>query len=578
MVRLPSAADAPVTEALRTTLRRTMLDGGLTPEQAALVTPRLFPAARGLDSLRTSTLQPLRVLSVVVGVVLLIACINVAGLMLARGVRRQRELAVRRALGASRFRIVRELLLESAILSVAGGGAGLLLALWSAPVMQTMLTASLGTSGVGVTLDWRLLMGTAALAGAAALLAGLLPAIRFSRQPNSMLNDRTRGSATPKLTAGRALLALQIAVSLPLVVGAGLFLRTLHNLNNVDLGFNPRGLVLFAVDPTMNGRAAERSAMVFPRLLERLESIPGVTSATLIENALISGYESDSTAQIDGRPAHMYLNAVGPHYFETMGVGLLSGRAIESTDRRDAPPVVVINQAAATLYFGDGSPIGRRFKVGSREVEVVGVAANGKYDDLRNGVEPTMLQSYLQRQLGSMHVAVRSAAPAPDLRKAIEQAVADIDPAMPVTEFKTQDEQIAQTIGKERVFTRLLTVFGGFALLLACVGLYGVTSYSVARRTAEIGIRVALGAQRGQVLWLVLRQVVLLAAAGLVIGVPAAWLAGPAIRSFLFGVEPGDPVTVALSAAVMFGVALAAGLWPARRAARMDAQVALRAE
>ncbi len=244
IARVQDGADAAITDVLRTTLRGALTNGGLTAAEAAISSPRLFPGARGLDSLRTSAALPLRVLSVVVGVVLLIACINIAGLMLARGVARQRELVVRRALGAGRARIMRQLLLESVILSVAGGAAGLLLALLTAPVLQSMLASGLGTSGVGVTLDWPLLAVTATLACAAGVLAGLLPAIRFSRHGDTML--RARSIAAPKLTIGRALLVLQIAVSLPLVVGAGLFLRTIHNLASLDLGFNPRGLVLFS--------------------------------------------------------------------------------------------------------------------------------------------------------------------------------------------------------------------------------------------------------------------------------------------------------------------------------------------
>ncbi|MFI5178581.1 MAG: ADOP family duplicated permease [Vicinamibacterales bacterium] len=578
IVRVRNGNDDAITGVLQGTLRARFVSGGLTAAQAAIATPRLFPGARGVDSVRTSAILPLRILSIVVGVVLLIACINVAGLMLARAVSRQREISVRRALGAGRARIMRQLLLESVILSLAGGLAGLLLALAMAPALQSMLSSGFGTNGIGLALDWPLLGMTAALACTAGVLAGLLPAIRFSRNTDAMLKDRSGGAGAPRLMVGRALLVLQIAVSLPLVAGAGLFLRTIHNLGSLELGFNPHGLVLFVIDPTMGGRAPERAPDIYPRLLARLEAIPGVTSATLVENALISGWESDSTVTVNGQPGHMFMNAVGPHYLETMEVPLLAGRPIGPDDTLGLPYAVVLNQTAAHKFFGAASPVGQRFTLGSREVEVVGVAADTKYDGLRNDIQPTMLQSYLQRQKGSMHVAVRAEVPVATLRPAIERAVQDVDPRLPITEFKTQDQQIDESIGKERVFARLLTVFGLFALLLACVGLHGVTSYSVARRTSEIGIRLALGAQRSHVLWLVLRQVVLLAAIGLAIGLPAAWLAGPAVRSFLFGLEPGDPVTIVVSAAIMAGVAVAAGLWPARRAARMEALSALRSE
>jgi predicted permease len=578
IARVRPGTDGQVGDALRTTFRAVFADGGHTSAQAAIADPRLFPGARGADSMRTAALQPLRILSVVVGIVLFIACINVAGLMLARGVSRQREFVVRRALGAGRARIMRQLLLESVMLSVAGGVAGLMLALVLAPALQSMLSTGLGTTGVSISLDWTLIASTAALACAVGVISGLLPALRFSGHRQSMLQNRSGGAGAPRLMIGRALLALQIAVSLPLVVGAGLFLRTLHNFGSLEIGFNPRGLVLFVVDPTMGGKAPERTAMVYPRLLERLESIPGVTSATLVENALLSGWESDSTVTVNERQAHMFMNAVGPHYLETMEVPLFSGRAITSDDRPSTPNVVVINRTAAKQLFDGASPIGQRFKIGTREVEIVGVSADAKYDALRNDVPPTMLQSYQQRQMGSMHVVVRAQVPVATLRPAIERAVQDVDPSLPITEFRTQEEQIEQSIGKERIFTRLLTTFGMFALLLACIGLHGVTSYSVARRTSEFGIRLALGAQRSQLLWLVLRQVVILAIVGLAIGLPAAWLAGPAVRSLLFGLEPNDTTTIVVSAIVMASVAMLAGLWPARRAARMEALAALRSE
>jgi predicted permease len=578
IARMRTNSGPPLRDVLQTSLRGALADGGLKPRIAASAEVGVFPGSRGLDGLRTSTRLPLRILATVSGVVLFIACLNVAGLMLARGVARQRELAVRRALGAGRARIVRELLLEGVILSMTGGAGGLLVALWIAPVLQSMLASGLGTTGITVSLDWPLVGATAGLACAAGLLASLLPAIRFSRHTEATLKDRSGAAGAPKLRLGRALLALQIAISLPLVVGAGLFLRTLHNLGHVDLGFDPRGLVLFTIDPSMNGKAPERLAQVFPQLLERLEAIPGVTSATVLENALLSGSESDSTMEIGGREGHLYMNAVGPRYLETVGVPLLAGRPLLATDSAAQPPVVVINEAAARAFFEDVSPIGRRIRYGSRDFEIVGVAGDSKYSSLRTAIRPTVLQSYLQRPIGSMTVAVRSTLAAATLQVAIERAIHDVDPALPMTGFRTQAEQIDQTIGRERVFTRLLTVFGGFALLLACIGLHGVTSYSVARRTSEIGIRLALGAQRAQVLWLVLRQVVLVAAAGLAVGLPIAWVTGPVTSTFLFGLDARDPVTIAAAAVILVAVAVGAGLRPARRAAKMEALSALRSE
>jgi predicted permease len=582
IARTSAASEARAYGVLRTAFAGQIAQGGLTPAIAATSTLAMFPGARGIDSLRTSPLLPLRILSIVSGVVLLIACINVAGLMLARGVSRQHELTIRRALGAGRARIMRELLLESVILSGIGGLAGLLVALWIAPVLQSMLASGLGTSGISVSLDWPLIGATAVLACTAGILAGLLPAIRFSRNADAMLKHRT-ASGAPRLLAGRVLLALQIAVSLPLVVGAGLFLRTLNNYAGVDLGFEPRGLMLFNLDPTMSGKAPERTAQVMPRLLERIEAIPGVTSATPLENALMAGSGSSTTMTVDGRDAEISYNAVGPHYLETMGIRLVAGRMLRPTDSAGPPSVVVINQTLADRFFKSTSPIGGRMKGGLWDVTVVGVVTDSKYEGLRNAVEPTMLQSYLQRTegrftVGAMTVAVRSTVSSAAMRAAIEAAVHDVDPTIPLAEFRTQQEQIDQMIGRERVIATLLTAFGGFALLLACVGLHGVTAYSVARRTSEIGIRLALGAQRAQVLWLVLRQVVILAIAGLAIGLPIAWIAGPLTGPMLFGLDPRDPVTIAAAAAILALFVVVAGLRPARRAARLEALTALRTE
>jgi predicted permease len=581
IARAPGATDAAIRDALQATFGSLLLDGGIKPEIAAKSSVGVFPGARGLDSLRRGALLPLRILAAVAGVVLFIACVNVAGLMLARGVSRQREMAVRRALGAGRGRIMRELLLESVLLSVAGGATGLVVALWMAPTLQTMVAAGLGATGVTVALDWPLLIAATAIACAAGILAGLLPALRFSRSAGALLGDRSGAAGTPRLRIGRVLLALQIGVSLPLVAGAGLFLRTLHNLGGVDLGFNPHEVVLFTIDPTMNGRKPEQRTAIYPRLLERLEAIPGVTSATLLENALISGSESNTSLIIGGREVEIYWNSIGPHYHETMGVPLVAGRSIRPSDTdRGAHGVAVLNQTAAQQIFGTRAPIGARFHMpyGKRDVEVVGIAADSKYGGLRSDIEPTMLLSYLQMPVGSMTVAVRSPIPAAALRASIEAAVREVDPSVPIADYQTQLEQIDQTIGKELVFTRLLTLFGAVALLLACVGLHGVTSYSVARRTPEIGIRLALGAQRPRILWLVLRQVVVLAAAGLVIGLPIAWLTAPVTGAFLFGLNARDPLTILAAAALLVLVALVAGIRPARRAARLEALAALRSE
>jgi predicted permease len=315
------------------------------------------------------------------------------------------------------------------------------------------------------------------------------------------------------------------------------------------------------------------------RLLERLEAIPGVESATVLENALVSGWTSNNWAVIDGQKRDMYINGVGPRFFETMRIPLLAGRAPTLADNERAPRVGVINQTAARNYFGEGSPIGRRFRFGRSDVEIIGVAADSKYAGLRDAVVPTLYDPFLQRAgAGPLRAAVRLSGPVAGIESAIRTAVAELGYDLPVTELRTQLEQIDLTIGRERLIRNLLGVFATFALVLACIGLYGVTSYSVSRRTNEIGIRVALGARRSQVLWLVLRQVLLLGCAGLAVGVPLALAASPLVGSFLYGLDPRDVGTMTVAAVMLLLVAIGSGWLPARRAARMEALIALRHE
>lgn len=568
----PEQAAAP----LSATLRGMAVDAGnIDAEDTSAVSVRFLPGARGLDSLRADVERPLFILVGVSGIVLLVACANLAGLMVARGMSRQRELALRRALGASRLRLVRQLLLESGVLAAAGGLAGLLLAVWTGPAIVAAVTAGLGPVAVDVRPDAAMLAITAGVALTAALLSGLIPAIRLSGRDADHLRHRAVGDTAPRLTLGRVLIAVQVATSVPLVVGAGLFLRTVVNLDAVDTGFDPRGIGIFRVDPSLT-RTPSESARFYQDLLARLEAVPGMASATLIENALVSGWISNTNVEVDGETGQMYMNAVGPRFIETTGLRLVAGRALGDQDDSSARRVAVINQAAAQRWF-PGQAVGRQFVAGGDPVEVVGVVADSTYESLRRPVEPTFYDSYLQRGRGpgAMFVMFRAGVPPASLEPAVRRAVLDIDRQVPVTAFRTQMAQIDETVSRERIFARLLLIFGGFTLLLASIGLHGVTAYSVSRRTNEIGVRLALGAQRAQILWLMLRQVVILTGAGLAVGLVGAWLAGPVIASMLFGVEPGDPVTLAASAGTLFAVAVLAGWLPARRAAAMDALTAL---
>jgi len=585
MVRLRTGADErQVQQELEVTLEQ-QTAGSEVPALNGIeaLELRLLPGERGLDSLRRSFETPLLVLTGVVGLVILIACVNLAGLVFARGVARHREYWIRLALGSGRLRLARQVFTESLVLALAGGALGAVFAVWAGRVLIAMLSANAGRIAVELPASWTLLGTAAAVSVVAGLLFGLLPALRLSRADTAgFIRPTGIGTGAPRLAGGRLLVAVQIAVSVPLLVGAMLLLQTVANLGRVELGFNPRGLVLFRLDPSLNAYPRERTVRIFEQVLERLERIPGVSSATLLENALVSGWISNTMITVDGgERKEIHMNRVGPRFFETMGMTLVAGRDLGPQDGPNAPLVAVINETAAREHFGQPTPVGRHFQrpfSGTEApVEVVGIVRDSKYDDLRDDVPPTMFLPWRQSAISRLYVAVR-AAMTPGMTDQIRAAVADVDATVPVTDLKTQVEQIDASIARERVFSTLLASFGVFALLLAAIGLHGVTSYAVARRTSEIGVRLALGATRGAVLWMVLRQVLLLAAAGLVIGVPLAIGATRVVRSMLFGVGTADPLSLAAAAVALLTVAAVSGLLPARRAARLDPIAALRHE
>jgi predicted permease len=551
--------------------------------EGSLVEVRLLSGERGAQPVRGDRARYMWILLGVVGIVLLIACVNLATLMLARGVARQKEMAVRRALGGGRARLVRQTLLESMVLAGAGTVMGLVLAFVTRHLLSFMVSSSMG-SGFGTivvegSLDPAVIAVAAAAGAAATLLVGLLPAFRLAHvDPMTWLKRRTAGS-TPKLTMGRVLLALQIAVSVPLIVGAALFLRTLSNLGSVELGFDPQGMVMFQMDPGYTKRPVEEHHVLYRELLASVGRLPGVASVTLMGHAFMTGIISNGTITHNGADHTLFVNAIGPDFLETTGMRLMSGRMPGLQDAPDAPAVGVVNETAVEEIFGGESPLGQLLSWGSRSVQVVGVVSDSKYDRFRREVPPTLYPSAFQRLgYGGHYVVLRTAEPMARLEPALKQAVARVDPDLPVPEIQTQTAQLAEASGRERLFTQLLTLFGGFALLLASIGLHGVTAYGVSRRTGEFGIRVALGAAPGHVQWLVLRQVVVLVGLGLLVGVPTALAAGPVVGSLLYDVAPNDPWMIAAASMVMLAVALAAGFWPAQRAATMDALEALREE
>jgi macrolide transport system ATP-binding/permease protein len=588
LVRLPAGTPAAVFEARATAaLRSHVVDVGITDAAtAASVHAVLRPAGRGINLEEATTRRSVLILGGIVGIVLLIACLNLTGLMLARGVSRQHELSVRAALGASRAQLVRLAFIESAILALAGASLGLTLVLAGRGALESMLVDGLGPMLGRIEIDASLLALTAVVAFAAATLAGLLPAVQWSgRRARLNLAQRPGNGASVRHPLGRALVTIQIAVAVPLLCGAGLLLRTMHNLTHVDLGFSSESIVTFRVDPPAEGSTGQASP-VYGRILDELPRVSGVRSASMVDNPLIAGVSATRAALVNDQRRTMHVNAVGPDLFETLGVPLLAGRVLGPQDVV-GPEKVVLNRTAANLLFG-GAALGRHFTIpappglsGDRDVEVVGIVADTKYTSIRAAAPPTMFDYYGRRSaqtMTGMTFMVRVDGNAAALERPIREAVARASRGVAATGYRTQADQNARTIGRERVFARLLTLFGGFALALASFGLYGATAYSVARRTAEIGVRMALGARRGQVQWMILRQVALLAGTGLLVGVPLALFAGRLVDSLLFGLTPGDPATLIAAAASILAVVMIAGAVPARRAARIDPLTAIRTE
>jgi predicted permease len=555
LVRVPESISTEVVESRLATALRPLLPAEATSGPASPMV-RLRPGARGeRTSVHEEGERLLLLLNAVVAMVLLIACLNLASLMLARGMARQRELAIRRALGATQIRLMRQVLLESFLLAATGAAGGLLLTYWSSGLLTNVLTAGFGalplsTLTMEVHIDGALLVTTAGIAMLAAVLFGLWPSLRLSRvDPGAYLKNQVVGSDATRLTMGRALIALQIAATVPLVVGAILLLRTLSNISGVTLGFDPEGIAVFRLNPEYAGVEESQYPQFYRDVLRAVEAVPGVTSATLIENALMSGLTTTNRTTIDGEERLIYLNAVGPRFFETMGMPLLAGRAPLSSDQAGSPPVAVANEAAVRQLFGGSSPIGRVVRLGTRDIEIIGVVRDSRYERQRADVRPTLFDAALQRPgFGGHKFVIKTAVPLARLAPAIRQAVASVNADLPVPELQAQTALIEEANARERLLAQLLSVFGGFALLLASIGLHGVTSYSVTRRTNEIGVRVALGAEPRQVLWLILRQVLLLAGVGLAVGVPLTMAAAPAVGALLYGVAPNDPLTIGFAA------------------------------
>lgn len=552
-------------------------------------TLRAEPGGQGLMDLRRRYAQPLLVLMGCAALVLLTACINVANLLLSRGAARQKEIAMRLALGARRGRLVRQLFTESMLIAIAGSAAGLPLALWGTDLLLIWRPWGGAPLVLDHAVDWRVL----GFCGAAAILTGILfgfaPAMRATRGELSQVTQRGVGASTSTPLA-KALVIAQVAISLVLLVAAGLFVGTLRNLQAVEKGFNADNLLLFRIQPQLNSYKPPEIAALYSRMIERLESIPGVRSATLSRHPLLSFSRRASGITIEGAHASSdagaEVNVVAPNFFQTMEIPLLLGRTFNERDSAVAPKVAVVNQLFAAKYFAARNPIGHRLRFGGANtddpVEIVGMTRDAKYTDLRNPTQPTVYVPFQQDVPGQANFEVRTVGDPVALAPAVRQAVRDIDPNLPMFDVKSQTDQAQESMAKETTFARLSTLLGSIALLLAAIGLYGTMSYAVVRRTAEIGIRMALGAQRRAVIAMVLHDTFVMTVAGVAIGVPAALAASRASRTVLdqvlFGVEPNDPIAIGSAAAILVLVATFAGFLPARRASKVDPMVALQCE
>lgn len=553
----------------------------------------VVPGGGGFSGLRSEFSRPLFLLMAIVGLVLLIACVNVANLMLARANSRQREIAVRLAIGASPAHLIRQLLTESALLAFAGGLAGLLVARWGTASLLKLSLSARAAEGLRVSPDWRVLAFTACVCLVTGLLFGLAPALRSAKLAVApTLKENTVAQAgSGRFPLGKILVASQVAVCLLVLFAAGLLVRSLKNLRDLDLGYSRDNILMARVDPVAAGYKPAQLIDYEREMSARLAAFPGVRSVTASENGLFSGTESADQMKIEGytpsrdKDRVVYWDQVGANYFHALGIPILAGREFGPQDTPTSLKVAIINESMAKFYFGHANPIGRKMWIDDQEhkdqpMEIVGVARDVRDHTLRGPVQRRFYVPTGQAldAIYAINFEIQTAGKPQDLTEPVRKAFAALDANVPVSRIRTVDELVDSSISKDILVARLSTFFGLLALVLACVGLYGVMSYTVSRRTREIGVRMALGAQRTQVLGMVLNEGLKLVLIGIVLGIPVALLASRVFSSMLFGLSPADPLSMLTVIAVLGSVATLAGLIPARRATKVDPMVALRYE
>ena len=532
-------------------------------------------AAHGIYDFDRNAARAASVLAAVVVLILLIVCANVANLLLSRAAMRRRELSVRLSVGATRGRLVRQLLTESLVLAGLGGGLGVIVAYWG----RTLLPF-----GQNVSMDWRVLAFVTGLSVLTAITFGLLPALRATRLDLAgAMKESSRSVAAGRSLLARGLLVVQVGLSLVLLIGAGLFLRTLDHLRAVDIGFNAHNLLMFSVNPQLNRYDAERTDQTYRQLESELTAVPGVRTMAWTRVALLSGSRSTTHVFVPGRtePTVVHVMNVSPRFFETMEIPLPQGRDFAERDGRGAPQVVVVNEAAAKLLFPDRPPLGQRLgfqleKAG--DAEIVGIIRDTKYSSVREAAPPTVYQPFRQGTPRGMTAVLRTAADPTSLVDDVRAAVRRVDPTLPFTNLTTQTDEVEERLEQERLFANAYSLFGALALTLTAIGLFGLMSYNVSRRTNEIGIRMALGADRWRVAFMVMAESLLLVGLGVGLGVAAALGAGRFVSATLFGLAPTDAATFGAAVGLLVSVGAIAAWLPARRASRVDPMVALRQE
>ena len=596
-VKSPQAlarADAALNQVFRQDLAHSVLSLTDPQERQAFLRARLElePGGRGLPTLRQSLSRSLTVLMGTVGLVLLIACANLANLLLARAAAREREIAVRLSLGATRARLARQLLTECVLMSGFSAVLGMGVAYWCSAILPKW--ASSGGTPIPLNLapDARVLFFSTAVALLTGFLFGLAPAVQGTRvEPVHALKASARGfTAGGGIGSGwslkQMLVASQVALSLVLLIGAGLFLRTLRNFSALDPGFDRDHILTVWLDTHMGGYKQQQLSSLYQRLIERVETIPGVRSASLASCGLAIGCGDSSDIYLPGIPhtngeTDAQERRVSQHFFDTVGIPLVEGRGFATTDSEKTPAVTIVNQTFVREFLKDKNPIGQYFgydAANDRRFQIVGVVKDARVNDIRESAPPMIYHSIAQDVIDAESLDVRTVANPSQLISQVRQAIRNVDPNLPIGGIVTLAEQVSSNLAQQRLIARLTTIFGALALGLACLGLYGVMSYTVARRTSELGIRLALGSTRSRVLWVVLRESLIVIGAGILVGACLSFAGTRLVSSMLCGLSPHDPLTLAAAAVLLLLVSVGSSLLPAWRAAHVDPTEALRAE